>query len=186
MIDLFRTNDCHSYFNISNGPTIEGTRAILHTNSYQLVDDDSIPTGEIGHYPGITAGHEFVLGAEDPDPDHCFIVDAEQDPSSIPLDTRRQPLRKLCEFYHPDTRLHLEALSSEPAFQFYAGRYIDVPELDGKPARGRRAGMCIEASRYINAANEDKWRSQVVVKRGDVWGSRTVYRAWKDDTTNPR
>jgi aldose 1-epimerase len=40
--------------------------------------------------------------------------------------------------------------------------------------------MCIEASRYVNAVNEDKWRSMVVLKKGQTWGSKTVYRGWKD------
>ena len=142
------------------------------------MDDDAIPTGAIEPYPEFGANEEFTLGAETPKPDHCFIVNS--DPASVPLDTRSQPLNKLCSFYSPKTKIHFEALSTEPAFQFYTGAFIDVPEMDGHPARGARSGMCIEASRYVNAINEEKWRSMVVLKKGQTWGSKTIYIGWKD------
>ena len=124
------------------------------------------------------ANEEFTLGAKEPDPDHCFIINA--DPSSVSLDTRKSPARKLCSFYHPNTRLHFEVLSTEPAFQFYTGKYIDIPAVEGAPARGPRSGFCVEPSRYINAVNEEKWRNMVLMKKGQVYGSKIVYQGWKD------
>ena len=35
-------------------------------------------------------------------------------------------------------------------------------------------------SNCVNAINDDRWRHMVVLKKGQVWGSRTVYRAWKE------
>lgn len=150
----------------------------VSTNLHQVTDDKDIPTGEIKPFPGIPANEEFTLGAQEPDPDHCFIMN--DDPSSIPLDTRKEPMKRLIKLYHPNTKIHFEALSTEPAFQFYAGRSINVPEMDGMPARGPRSGLCIEASRYVNAINDERWRNMVVLKKGEVWGSRTIYRGWKE------
>ena len=169
------TSRC-SYFNIGDGPTLEGTRARLSTNLHQVVDESAIPTGRIEPFPGVLANEEFTLGAQEPDVDHCFVMNT--DPSSVPLDTRNQPMTKICQFYHPNTKIHLEALTTEPAFQFYTGKFINVPKIDGMPARGPRSGMCIEASRYVNATNESRWRGMVVLKKGQIWGSRTQYRAW--------
>lgn len=166
----------NSYFNISGNPTIEGTRVKVPSNLHLPVDEHSIPTGEIKPFPGIPANEEFTLGPQQPDPDHCFIVNP--DPSSIPLDSRKLPLKKFIELYHPNTKIHFEAESTEPAFQFYAGRFINIPEMDGMPARGPRSGMCVECSRYVNAINRDEWKHQVVLKKGELWGSRTVYRSW--------
>lgn len=143
---------------------------------HQVIDDMAIPTGAIEPFPGITANEEFILGPKEPDVDHCFVM--ETDPSSIPLDTRTSPMKRICQFYHADTHVHLEALSTEPAFQFYTGKFINTPAMDGMPARGPRSGMCIEASRYINAINDDRWRKMVILKKGQLWGSRTIYRAW--------
>ena len=165
-----------SYFNIGDRPTLEGTKAKVYTNLHQVTDENDIPTGAIEPFTGIPVNEEFILGPKEPAPDHCFIM--ETDPASVPLDTRQRPMRKLCEFYHPDTKIHFEALSTEPAFQFYTGRFIDVPAMDGMPARGPRSGMCIEASRYVDAINNDKWRHMVVLKKGSKFGSLTRYRAW--------
>lgn len=169
---------CCSYFNISDGPTLEGTQVTVSTNLHQVTDEHDIPTGAIEPFPGIPANEEFTLGPEEPDPDHCFIVNA--DPASVPLDTRDLEMKQLISMYHPGSKIHFEALSTEPAFQFYCGRFINVPAMDNMPARGPRSGMCIEASRYVNAVNDKKLRHMVVLKKGQVWGSRTIYRGWKD------
>ncbi|KAK1084869.1 hypothetical protein LTR33_002415 [Friedmanniomyces endolithicus] len=168
----------HSYFNISDGPTLEGTVINVATNLHQVTDKDDIPTGEIKPFPGMPANEDFTLGAKEPDPDHCFILN--DDPASVKIDTRKEPMQRLISLYHPGSKIHFETLSTEPAFQFYTGRGIDVPEMDGMPARGPRSGMCIEASRYVNAVNDEKLRHMVVLKKGEKFGSRTIYRGWKD------
>lgn len=166
---------------MSGNPTIEGTDVTLCSSHFLPVDDGGIPTSaSTASYPGVTANKTFNLGATEPDIDDCFIVDPST-ASSIPLDTRSSPLTKLVTAYHPATKNHLEVLSTEPAFQFYTGKYIDVPEVDGVKARGARAGFCVEPSRYVNAVNVDEWRGQVVLRKGEVYGSRVVYRGWSDE-----
>ena len=147
------------------------------TNKYQVVDASGIPTGPIQEYPGVVPGKSFTLGQEEPDIDDCFIINT--DPASVPTDTRDLPLQKLASFYHPETKLHLEVSSTEPAFQFYTGKYIDVPALEGLPARGRRSGFCVEPSRYVNAVNVPEYQGMVVLKKGQKYGSKIVYRGWE-------
>lgn len=148
------------------------------TNQHMVVDEHDIPTGDIKPFPGVEADKTFTLGATDPDIDHCFIMNP--DPASVLLDTRSVPPRKLCSFFHPGSKLHFEVFSTEPAFQFYTGKYIDIPAVDGAPARGARAGFCVEPSRYINAVNEDKWKKMVLLKKGKLYGSKIIYQGWKD------
>jgi len=168
----------HSYFNLNGSASIEGTEVTLTTNLHQTVDDTSIPLGPIEPYPGIIANEKFTLGAEEPDIDHCFIKNNA--PGSVPVDTRSLTLKRLASFYHPTSKVHLEVHSTEPAFQFYTGKYIDVKAVGDLPARGPRSGFCVEPSRYINAINTDEWKGMVVLKRGKKYGSRSVYRAWRD------
>lgn len=104
----------------------------------------------------------------------------ETDSSKIPLDTRSLPLRRLAQFNHSSTGLHLEVHSTEPAFQFYTGKYIDIPSIDGRPAQTEGSGFCVEPSRYVNAINEPEWRNQVLLKKGQIFGCTTVYKAWKE------
>ncbi|KAI9928044.1 hypothetical protein ASPWEDRAFT_112787 [Aspergillus wentii DTO 134E9] len=167
----------HSYFNIANAPTVTGTKAQLFTQSYLPLDSTGIPIGNIEAFPReVTA--PFDVGPFEPHIDDVFVM--ESDPEKIPLDTRGQSLKLLAQFSHATTRMHLEVHSTEPAFQFYTGKYIDVPAVEGAPARVEGAGFCVEPSRFVNAANVPKWRSMCVLKRGEIFGCRNVYKAWKD------
>lgn len=166
----------HTYFNLSGNPTIEGTSVTLGSNQHLPLRDDGIPTGgKPQSYPGIEQNKPFTLGASEPDVDDCFVFPTP--PNSIPLDTRSSPLKSLVKAYHEKTGIQLEVLSTEPAFQFYTGKYIDVPAVQGVPARSARAGFCVEPSRWVDAAGREEWRGQVLLKKGDVYGSRTVYKA---------
>lgn len=148
----------------------------LITNKYQVVDAGGIPTGPIEEYPGISPQTTFTLGEEKPDVDDCFVVNT--DPSSIPIDTRSSPLQKVASFYHPESNIHLEISTTEPGFQFYTGKYIDVPAVGDLPARGVRSGFCVEPSRYVNAVNVPEHKSMVVLKKGEKYGAKIVYRGW--------
>lgn len=120
----------------------------------------------------------FTLNANDPHIDDVFVM--ETDPSKIPLDTRDQPVRRLAQFSHAATGLHLEVHSTEPAFQFYTGKYIDVPEIEGTPPHHAGAGFCVEPGRFVNAINEPKWRGMVLLREGEIFGCTNVYTAWKE------
>ncbi|KAI1207723.1 aldose 1-epimerase [Annulohypoxylon truncatum] len=170
----------HSYFNLSGGPSIEGTIVQLSTNSYLPLSEWGIPTSGPTAYSKVATTTPFTLGPEGPDFDDCFIVDPSKSPSSVPIDTRTLPLTKLVSAQHPESKIHLDVLSTEPAFQFYTGKWIDVPAVGGAPARGPRSGFCVEPSRFVNAINVDDWRSQVVLKKGEKYGARIVYKAWKE------
>ncbi|EFX01372.1 aldose 1-epimerase [Grosmannia clavigera kw1407] len=169
----------HSYFNLSGTTSIEGTVVELATNSYLPVDSTGIPTGGPVPFATVPPAHtSFVFGATAPDIDDCLVVNEE--PSSVPIDTRSSPLVRFLTAHHPQSGVHLEVWSTEPAFQLYTAGYVDLPPLGGLPARGQRCGFCVEPSRYVNAANVDAWRSMVLLKRGAKYGARIVYRAWKD------
>ncbi|KAL2261387.1 hypothetical protein VTK26DRAFT_4257 [Humicola hyalothermophila] len=168
----------HSYFNLTGKPTIEGTVVTLATNNYLPVDDGGIPTGGPKPFSKVEGNKPFTLGAQEPDIDDCFVIN--ENAGSVPIDTRGLPLTKLVSAHHPDSKVHLEVYSTEPAFQFYTGKYISVPEVPGVPARGPRSGFCVEPSRYVNACNVDEWKSQVLLKKGEKYGCRIVYRAWKE------
>jgi aldose 1-epimerase len=170
-------SDLLSYFNLTGGPSIAGTEVNLSTNKYLVVDENLIPQGPIEEFPGVKAHTTFTLGEQEPDIDHCFVVNS--DANNIPIDTRSQPLEKLASFYHPESKIHLEVSSTEPTFQFYTGKHIDVPAVDGLPARKSRSGFCVEPARYVNAINVPEQRSQMLLKKGEKYGCKIVYRGWQ-------
>lgn len=166
-----------SYFNLSGDETIDGTSAKLSTQDYLPLDKTGIPSGTIEAYPrGVT--EPFTIGPNQPAFDDVFVMD--RDVAEIRLDTRDQPLRLLAEFHHPGSRINLQVHSTEPAFQFYTGQGNNVPAVEGNPARAPFSGFCIEPSRFVNAINEPDWRHMVVLKKGQKYGSKIVYKAWKD------
>ncbi|KAI1333310.1 galactose mutarotase-like domain-containing protein [Xylariaceae sp. FL0255] len=169
----------HSYFNLTGGPSIEGTEVQLCTGSYLPVDDTGIPTGGPTTFAKVATDEKFVLGAQEPDIDDCFVVDPTAAPSSVPMDTRNRPLVALVKAHHPESKIHLEVHSTEPAFQYYTGKYINVPAVAGVPAREARSGFCVEPSRFVNACNVDDWKEQVILKKGEKFGCRSVYKVWK-------
>lgn len=58
-----------------------------------------------------------------------------------------------------------------------------MPELEGSngekiPAKGSRAGIAVEPSRYVDAQRSE-WRGQCLLKKGGTWGAKSRYVAWK-------
>jgi aldose 1-epimerase len=154
------------------------------------VDQYGIPLGSIEAYPGLTAKEPFTLGEKEPDIDDCFVfASPTSSPSSTSaspggIDTRGEQLRVNITAHNANTKLNLQVLSTEPAFQFYTGKYIETPALregdsDAVTAKGARSGFCLEPSRYVNAVNVPEWKDQVLLKKGSVYGTRIVYRAWE-------
>ncbi|KAL4811971.1 galactose mutarotase-like domain-containing protein [Aspergillus spinulosporus] len=94
----------------------------------------------------------------------------------LPVDQTGIPVGKINEF-PVDSGNHLRVFSTGPSFQFYTGDHIDV---SGSPSYGARAGFCVEPGRFINAVNQPEWRSMSLLRKGQVYGCKIVYEAWKE------
>ncbi|KAJ9097096.1 UDP-glucose-4-epimerase [Naganishia cerealis] len=154
----------HSYFNVTNGPTINGTTVKAITNKYLEVDDKYyIPTGKVAEFP-----KELITGlqlGESSSFDNCLVVDQ----SNWKLDTRNEPLRPIFEASHENSKAAIKFYSTDPAFQFYTG---DGVSLEGYE---NRCGFCIEPGRFTDAVNNAEWAKQVVLRKGEVYGSKLKY-----------
>lgn len=163
----------HSYFTVSDSPSVTGTELRLATNSILEVDPANlIPTGQIGSHPDIPSSSftPFTIGDSHPIIDNCFVLE-----TTCPLDTRNRPLKPYAQLYNPSTGVHLEASTTEPAFQLTTGE-----SMANAPGFVSRAGFALEAQRFVNAVNSPDWIGQVKLGKGDIWGSRTTYSVWKD------
>ena len=59
-----------------------------------------------------------------------------------------------------------------------------MPELVGSdgvkiPGMGPRKGIAVEPSRYVDAQRRE-WMGMCRLKKGEVWGARSQYRAWEE------
>ncbi|ODV93283.1 hypothetical protein PACTADRAFT_51895 [Pachysolen tannophilus NRRL Y-2460] len=152
----------HSYWNIGNQPSIEGTHIKLVSNKHlESNPADSTPTGKIVTSTDLDSQNSAKLGPDGPVFDYCFVT-KQQDK----LDTRNDELRVVATATHPKTRIAFTTLTTEPAFQFYTGDGVDVAGVFTK-----RSGFCLEASRYIY---NPKWF--IPLNKGEVYGSYTIYR----------
>ncbi|KAG6004406.1 hypothetical protein E4U43_000749 [Claviceps pusilla] len=168
----------HSYFNLSGDATVDGTVVTLSSNHLLPSDEQSLPTGPPVPHATLDTTKPFTLTATEPRIDHCFTK--VTDPASVPIDTRAQPLTRDLAASHAKTGIHLEVLSTEPSYQFYTGDFTDVPAVDGLRAKGARSAFCCEPGRWVNAVNVPEWRSMTILKKGETFGSRIVYKAWSD------
>lgn len=153
----------HSYWNISSNDNIDGTQVKAVTNKCLKVDPKSLlPTGEI-----IESPHDLTKSLEltsDISFDNCFVL---KDLCS--LDTRSDELVDIFEATHPSTSTKLTVATTDPAFQFYTGDYVDVNEFKS------RSGFCVEHGRFIDAVNNKDWSKQVILRKGEVYGSKVKY-----------
>ncbi|KAK2595553.1 hypothetical protein QQS21_006727 [Conoideocrella luteorostrata] len=168
----------HSYFNLSGDATVDGTVVTLSSKHQLPNDEQSIPTGPPIPHASIDTTTPFTLTATEPQIDNCFTK--VTDPASVPIDTRSQPLTCDLAASHSKTGIHLEVLSTEPSFQFYTGDFTNVPAVEGASTKGGRSAFCCEPGRWVNAVNVPDWRSMTMLKKGETYGSRIVYKAWSD------
>ena len=68
----------------------------------------------------------------------------------------------------------MEAYTTLPGFQFYAGNFIGEQTGKGGAAYHDRSAFCLESQFYPNAVNEPDFPSPVV-KAGDTYHTETSY-----------
>lgn len=155
----------HSYFNLSGEPTTDDTDVTLFYDKYMEVDDKTLlPTGNLIKYPHATANVPVHLD-QDAFFDYCFIVDED----GCGIDTRKSQLKPIFKATHPRANTEFLFSSTEPSFQFYTG--------DGVNTKGfvKRSGFCIEPARFVDSISFEKWAPQVILKKGETYGSLTKY-----------
>lgn len=92
-------------------------------------------------------------------------------------------MREAVRLHSDVTGVTLSVATTEPAVQIYTGEGIATPAVEGWPALGARAGLAVEPQRFVDAAAWPEWRGQVLLRKGEVWGSKSVWSAWRDAKT---
>lgn len=175
----------HNYHNAAlSNDSVEGTQIQIFANriiEHQNGNGIEPPTGNFVKHPAVPEDMSaFTLHKDGPFIDHCFVL---QDPAEFKgLDTRKtQEPRKAVHLYHPDSKVHVEVLTTEPVFQIYTADHFDIPVLEGEKREFRkRCGVACEPARPTAAAVRPEWRPWVTLKKGDLYGSKTIWTNWKD------
>jgi len=167
----------HPYFNLAGAGRgdVLGHTAEFLASRYLPTDGDLIPTGEIAP----TTGTPLDFSAPTPvgeridasfpaleaagGYDHYYVLDGE--PGAM---------RPAAVIREPGSGRTLTVLTTQPGFQFYSGNGLDETGRGG--ARyGRRAGLCVEPSGFVDAPNHPAFPS-VIIDSSTAYEQATEYR----------
>lgn len=160
----------HSYFSLAPNYQIDNIKIQSISNEYLEVGADLLPTGNIAKFD------ESLKTGQVLDPttsyDNCIVVDKE----NWELDTRKHELTKVFSMEDGDVKRRIAFYTTEPAFQLYTGDGVSEEGWDPKGTQWRpRCGLCIEPGRFTDAINREKWSKQVLLSKGEVYGSIIKY-----------
>lgn len=160
----------HSYFNLDGGDDILGHAFEIDAEAWVKLDDELIPTGEIGLVAGTERDFRTMrtLGADGPpkivhDQNYC-------------ISDRRGPIKNCARVRSPRSGVIMEVATTEPGLQFYAGHKLDTaePGLTGKPYKAF-AGFCMEPQIWPDSPNHRHF-PQAVLRPGETYWQHTTYR----------
>lgn len=163
----------HTYFNLNkvhNEDSFRGTEIKAVSNKSVDVDSTGIPTGKIvdREIATFNSVKPTVLRKDGPAYDYAFIVEENKNLKGTDS-TRDNELVSVVTATNPESGISMEVLTTEPSFQLYTGDFLCA-------GFAPRSGFAVEPGRYVDAVNQKEWKDTVILKRGEVYGSRIQYK----------
>lgn len=156
----------HSYFNLSDEPTVLDHLMQIDGYAYLPVTEELIPTGEIRPVAGTAFDYTLARPVSNASPiDHNWC-----------LATEAQPMRDVCHVVSPKSGVRMDVATTEPGLQVYdAPRVdIDVPGLDGR-VMAPHCGLALEPQIWPDAVNNPEF-PQAFLNPGETYRQHTQFR----------
>jgi aldose 1-epimerase len=177
----------HSYFNLSgleNLDVKDHICAMPDVTGVLELDDSQIPTGKVIAGSSMTKDMDFASASKTFGDglktvtkfrgyDHFFMVNPKSD--------AQQPLPCGAKVHCSTTGISLSLFTDAIGFQLYTGNWLDG-SITGKESTqenkpyGQYSGFCLEASHPPEAANHQQWRNSVILRKGEGFKRKDVYR----------
>ena len=161
----------HAYFNLAGqeGGEVGDHVLTLRASRFTPVGPDKIVTGELREVEGTPwdLRPPTVLGDRWDHPDlgggfdHNYCLEVGDGPAAT--------------LSCPRTGIAMDMFTDQPGCQLYTAGGLGPRVGKGGAQYGKRHGVCLEAQNYPNAVNIPTFPSPVL-KAGQTWKSRTVYR----------
>ena len=171
----------HSCFNLNgqDGSTIFDHKLMLNSSNYTEYDETYAQTGRIIPVENtpLDFRKEQTIGARfyDDYPQLRFCSGYDH---NMVIDGQPGEFRLIGTVKSEKTGICLEAFTTEPSIQFYAGNYIQldpVPNGKGGVYYPKNGGFCFEAQHYPDSVNHENFPS-TVLRPGEIYTQKTVYR----------
>ncbi len=161
----------HSYFNLAghaSGP-VWGQTVQINADRYTPVNAELIPTGEIAGVDGTDFDFRTPVAAEDAVRRPALVKTAGLDHNFVLNGESAAVLSCLA------TGITMEVLTTEPGLQVYMAGVLSSDRGKDGTRYGQTHAVCLETQHYPDSVHHPDFPS-VVLKAGDVFRSRTIYR----------
>lgn len=168
----------HTYFNLDGhgSGSIEGHILQLAASRYTPADAGSIPNGEIAAVEGTPMDfREGKKVSRDIGADFQQLEFAGGYDHNWVIDGWDGSLRRFATLQSPVSGRRMEAYTTLPGVQFYAGNFIAHQIGKEGASYGFRSGMCLETQYFPDAVHKPAFPS-AVFGEGKAYDSVTVYR----------
>jgi len=161
----------HSYFNLTNcKENILNHHVRVCADTYLLVDNENIPTGEINKVEDTPYNLRQWTVIGDRIPNILRVFD-----NCYPVNGTSNALRLAAELYEPQSGRLLQTYTTEPSVQFYTGGSVSGRNSRNFNTQGRLMGACFEAQHYPDSPNKPDFPS-TVLRPGETYRQLTVYK----------
>ena len=171
----------HSYFNLNgqNGSEILSHKVRLNSSYFTEYADSFAQTGKIipvDNTP-LDFREEHSFASRFKDDYRQFRICTGYDHNMI-LDGKENELKLIGTVRSEESKICLEAYTTEPAFHFYSGNFMHFDSVK-KGKNGitypKNGGFCLEAQHYPDSVNHPHFPS-TVLRPGEVYRQKTLYR----------